>query len=218
MCLRFVFLLITRVAAWLRLSRREERWKAAEILSLRHQLAILQRRQPRRLKPRPAKATGDLPASSPARWALRPASRKTPAKQRSPDSTVGGRPGAASPAGGSPPDTQTPNCVNGAPCSAGQDAARTTPRHTARSPAWSLTAPPNEPPATGPPPNSCPPSPQTAEPSDPHHASMPRPQSRGRSSGPRRAAPSPVLGGHSTAAASHWPSLHHRASQVAAGT
>jgi hypothetical protein len=55
-----------------------------------------------------------------------------------------------------------PNCVNGAPCSAGQDAARTTPRHTARSPAWSLTAPPNEPPATGPAPNSCPPSPQMA--------------------------------------------------------
>ena len=47
MCLRFVFLLITRVAAWLRLSRREERWKTAEILILRHQLAILQRRQPR---------------------------------------------------------------------------------------------------------------------------------------------------------------------------
>jgi len=50
MCLRFVFLLITRVAAWLRLSRREERWKTAEILILRHQLAILQRRQPRRPK------------------------------------------------------------------------------------------------------------------------------------------------------------------------
>jgi putative transposase len=48
MCLRFVFLLITRVAAWLRLSRREERWKTAEILILRHQLAVLQRRQPRR--------------------------------------------------------------------------------------------------------------------------------------------------------------------------
>jgi hypothetical protein len=36
MCLRFVFLLITRVAAWLRLSRREETWKTAEILILRH--------------------------------------------------------------------------------------------------------------------------------------------------------------------------------------
>src|SRR5450755_3167446 len=47
MCLRFVFLLITRLAAWLRLSRREETWKTAEILILRHQLAFLQRRQPR---------------------------------------------------------------------------------------------------------------------------------------------------------------------------
>ena len=48
MCLRFVFLLIARVAAWLRLSRREEAWQIAEILVLRHQLAVLQRRQPRR--------------------------------------------------------------------------------------------------------------------------------------------------------------------------
>ena len=48
MCLRFVFLLITRLATWLRLSRREEAWKTAEILILRHQLAVLQRRQPRR--------------------------------------------------------------------------------------------------------------------------------------------------------------------------
>jgi hypothetical protein len=48
MCLRFVFFLITRVAAGLRLSRREEMWKTAEILILRHQLAVLQRRQPRR--------------------------------------------------------------------------------------------------------------------------------------------------------------------------
>jgi putative transposase len=47
MCLRFVFLLITRLAAWLRLSRREQTWKTAEILILRHQLAVLQRRQPR---------------------------------------------------------------------------------------------------------------------------------------------------------------------------
>jgi hypothetical protein len=46
MCLRFVFLLITRLAAWLRLSRREEAWMTAEILILRHQLAVLQRRQP----------------------------------------------------------------------------------------------------------------------------------------------------------------------------
>src|ERR1039458_4616266 len=48
MCLRFVFLLITRVAAGLRLSRRGEMWKTAEILILRHQLGVLQRRQPRR--------------------------------------------------------------------------------------------------------------------------------------------------------------------------
>src|SRR5215472_5907445 len=50
MCLRFVFLLITRRAVWLRLSRREEAWKTAEILILRHQLAVLQRRRPRRPK------------------------------------------------------------------------------------------------------------------------------------------------------------------------
>ena len=51
MCLRFVFLLITRLTAWLRLARREEAWKIAEILLLRHQLAVLQRQQPRRPKP-----------------------------------------------------------------------------------------------------------------------------------------------------------------------
>ena len=37
-----------RAAAWLRLSQREEAWKTAEILILRHQLAVLQ--QPHRLK------------------------------------------------------------------------------------------------------------------------------------------------------------------------
>ena len=50
MCLRFMFLLTTRLAASLRLARREETWKTAEILILRHQLAVLQRRQPRRPK------------------------------------------------------------------------------------------------------------------------------------------------------------------------
>ena len=50
MCLRFMFLLITRTASWLWLSRREEAWQTAEILLLRHQLAVLQRRQPRRPK------------------------------------------------------------------------------------------------------------------------------------------------------------------------
>src|SRR5450631_3894374 len=48
MCLQFAFLLITRVTTWLRLSQRQEAWKTAEILILRHQLAVLQRRQPRR--------------------------------------------------------------------------------------------------------------------------------------------------------------------------
>ena len=46
MCLRFVFLLITRVEAWLRLSRHEDARKTAEILILRHQLTVLQRRRP----------------------------------------------------------------------------------------------------------------------------------------------------------------------------
>src|SRR5215467_7067945 len=48
MCLRFAFLLVTRVTAWLRLSRCEEAWRTAEILILRQQLAVLQRRQPGR--------------------------------------------------------------------------------------------------------------------------------------------------------------------------
>jgi putative transposase len=50
MCLRFMVLLTTRLAAWLRLARREEAWKTAEILLLRHQFAVLQRQQPRRPK------------------------------------------------------------------------------------------------------------------------------------------------------------------------
>ena len=48
MCLRFMFLLTMQLAVWLRLARREETWKTAEILILRHQLVVLQRRQPRR--------------------------------------------------------------------------------------------------------------------------------------------------------------------------
>jgi putative transposase len=50
MCLRFVFLLITRVTAWLRLSRREDAWKIAEILILRHQFVVLQRQSAARPK------------------------------------------------------------------------------------------------------------------------------------------------------------------------
>jgi hypothetical protein len=48
MCLRLIFLLTTRLTAWLRLARHEETWKTAEILILRHQLSVLQRQQPRR--------------------------------------------------------------------------------------------------------------------------------------------------------------------------
>src|SRR6266700_4702422 len=63
MCMRFVFLIITRTASWLRLSWREETWKTAEILLLRHQLAVLQRRQPRR----PNLNWADRAARGPAR-------------------------------------------------------------------------------------------------------------------------------------------------------
>jgi transposase len=42
--------LVTRVITWPRLSLREDAWKTAEILILRHRLAVLQRRQPRRPK------------------------------------------------------------------------------------------------------------------------------------------------------------------------
>jgi hypothetical protein len=45
-----MFALTTRLAAWLRLARREETRKTAEILLLRHQHAILPRQQPRRPK------------------------------------------------------------------------------------------------------------------------------------------------------------------------
>lgn len=43
MCFRFLYLLVTRGLAWLRLSRREEACKCAEILLLRHQLTLLRR-------------------------------------------------------------------------------------------------------------------------------------------------------------------------------
>jgi putative transposase len=41
--LRLVYLTVGRLFGWLRLSRREESWKSAEILLLRHQLTVLQR-------------------------------------------------------------------------------------------------------------------------------------------------------------------------------
>src|SRR6266567_5774050 len=64
MCLRFVFLLITHVTAWLRLSRRDDAWKTAENLILRHQLTLLQRRRP--CRPR-LNWTDRAPLAAPAR-------------------------------------------------------------------------------------------------------------------------------------------------------
>jgi hypothetical protein len=78
MCLRFVFLLITRVEAWLRLSRREDAWKAAEILILRHQLTVLQRRRPcrPRLNWADRALLAALPVPQPA-WKIRQAKPAT---------------------------------------------------------------------------------------------------------------------------------------------
>jgi transposase len=45
--LKLIFLIVTRVVCLLGLSRREAWWKDAEILILRHQLAVAQREQPR---------------------------------------------------------------------------------------------------------------------------------------------------------------------------
>jgi hypothetical protein len=45
--LKLIFLIVTRGVSLLGLSRREEWWKDAEILMLRHQLAVAQRQQPR---------------------------------------------------------------------------------------------------------------------------------------------------------------------------
>jgi putative transposase len=48
--LRLVYLTISRPFGWLRLSRRSESWKTAEILLLRHQLTVLQRQAAARPK------------------------------------------------------------------------------------------------------------------------------------------------------------------------
>src|ERR1019366_6218471 len=60
MCLRFAFLSTARVFSWLRLSQREDTWKTAEILILRHQLAGLPRR------PGLSWADGPVPATLPS--------------------------------------------------------------------------------------------------------------------------------------------------------
>jgi hypothetical protein len=49
--LKLVFLIVTRAVSLLGLSRREAWWKDAEILMLRHQLAVAQRQQPRAHSP-----------------------------------------------------------------------------------------------------------------------------------------------------------------------
>jgi transposase len=51
MCLRFLFLLTLRVPTRLRLSRRSSTWKDAEILLLRHEVTLLERRSTTRPKP-----------------------------------------------------------------------------------------------------------------------------------------------------------------------
>src|SRR5262245_13700151 len=45
--LKLIFLTVSSAMSLLRLSRRESWWKDAEILMLRHQLAVAQRPQPR---------------------------------------------------------------------------------------------------------------------------------------------------------------------------
>jgi hypothetical protein len=45
-----VSLIALRLPAWLFLAVRSDAWKDAEILLLRHQLAVLQRQQPRRVR------------------------------------------------------------------------------------------------------------------------------------------------------------------------
>ena len=47
MGLKLIFLIVTRAVSLVRLARREEWCKDAEILMLRHQLAVAQRQQPR---------------------------------------------------------------------------------------------------------------------------------------------------------------------------
>jgi putative transposase len=47
MGLKLIFLVVFRVMSLIRLSHRESWWKDAEILMLRHQLAVAQRQRPR---------------------------------------------------------------------------------------------------------------------------------------------------------------------------
>jgi transposase len=51
-CLRFVFLLVSRMLVATRLSRRDAAWRTAEILLLQHQLTVLQRQLGQRARPK----------------------------------------------------------------------------------------------------------------------------------------------------------------------
>jgi len=74
MGLKLVFLVVSRVMSLLRLSRRESWWKDAEILMLRHQLAVAERERPKaraRLTwPDRARLARDQPSSAPGRSGL----------------------------------------------------------------------------------------------------------------------------------------------------
>jgi hypothetical protein len=83
MCLRLVFLMITWVISWLRLSQREEARQTAGILILRHQLAVLQRRQP----PEP-ELGGPGTARDPVRRDAESAAPRAPAASRCGDDPV----------------------------------------------------------------------------------------------------------------------------------
>ena len=50
-CLRLLYLIVTKLIAWLRLTRHEQSWKSAEIWLLRHQLTVPQRQVHARPKP-----------------------------------------------------------------------------------------------------------------------------------------------------------------------
>ena len=119
MCLRFIFLLVTRVASWLRLSRREEAWQTAKILILRHQFAALARRQPRRQRlnwaDRALLATLLAVIPKARRQGLRLRSPRTRSCAGTATSSAAGAPGpcAARPAGRDPPEHQDPGSPAG---------------------------------------------------------------------------------------------------------
>src|SRR4051794_41238357 len=94
MCLRFVYLVVVGVFSWLRLAGREETWKEAEILLLRHQLGVLQRQQVR--KPRLTWADRGLIA---ALTSVIPWPRRTGLRLVDTPRTIFGRHRAAPPVG-----------------------------------------------------------------------------------------------------------------------